>query len=71
MVLKLYSLAVSSCGRRVAAILHEKKIPYELIQPGTISDIKGEEWTKNQPFGQMPYIDVGSIYLIILKSRLY
>jgi len=57
MVLKLYTSKGSSYGRRVAVILHEKKIPYELIQPEA-GEIKSPQWMKNQPFGQMPYIDV-------------
>jgi len=59
MVLKLYASAMSTCGRRVGAILHEKKVPYELIQPNWVAkEHKSEAWVKNQPFGQMPYIDV-------------
>jgi len=61
MVLKLYTSAMATCGRRVAVILHEKNVPYELIEPNwAAKEHKSEAWTKNQPFGQMPYIDVST-----------
>jgi glutathione S-transferase len=57
MVLKLYGIGLSTCTRRVATVLYEKKIPFELV----VVDIgKGEhksaEYIKKQPFGQIPYI---------------
>ena len=59
MVLKLNTSSQSTCGRRVAVILHEKNIPYELIEPDYLAkEHKSEQWLKNQPFGQMPFIDV-------------
>jgi len=62
MVLKLYTSAMSTCGHRVAVILQEKNVPYELIQPNwAAKEHKSEAWTKNQPFGQMPYIDVSTV----------
>jgi glutathione S-transferase len=64
MVLKLYTSAQATCGRRVAVILHEKNVPYELIQPNwATKEHKSEAWTKNHPFGQMPYIDVSIVTL--------
>ena len=57
MVLKLYGSPLSSCTRRVAIVLKEKEVPYELI---TINFAKGEhksvEYREKQPFGQVPYI---------------
>jgi glutathione S-transferase len=57
MVLKLYGYPQSTCTRRVATVLHEKKVPFELV---VVDLMKGEhktpEFLKNQPFGQIPYI---------------
>jgi glutathione S-transferase len=57
MVLKLYGSPYSTCTARVAIVLHEKKIPYELVP---IDLAKGQqkaaEFVAVQPFGQVPYI---------------
>lgn len=57
MVLKLYGFSVSTCTRRVAAILHEKNVPFEFV---SVDLRKGEqktpEFIKFQPFGVVPYI---------------
>ncbi|KAJ7827059.1 glutathione S-transferase [Mycena leptocephala] len=58
MVLKLYGAPYSTCTRRVSTVLHEKKIPFELV----VVDLKKGEHKAaatlaNQPFGQLPYID--------------
>jgi len=68
MVLKLHTASVSSCGRRVAVILFEKNVPFELIEPDwAVQEHKSDEWKKNQPFGQMPYIDDDGF--ILFESR--
>jgi len=64
MVLKLYANYRSTCGRRVAAILVEKKVPFKLF---AAENIKGEAWLEHQPFGQMPYIDDDGF--ILFESR--
>jgi glutathione S-transferase len=57
MVLKLYGAPGSTCTRRVATVLKEKEVPYELV---TVDFMKGEhkkpEYLQKQPFGQIPYI---------------
>lgn len=68
MVLKLYTASMSSCGRRVAVILHEKNVPYQLIEPDwSKMEHKSAEWLAKQPFGQMPYIDDDGF--ILFESR--
>ncbi|EIM90667.1 glutathione S-transferase-like protein [Stereum hirsutum FP-91666 SS1] len=68
MVLKLYGMSLSTCTRRVAAILREKDVPYELVE---ISLMKGEHkspaYLEKQPFGQVPYIEDDG--LILFESR--
>ncbi|KAK7462166.1 hypothetical protein VKT23_007769 [Stygiomarasmius scandens] len=58
MVLKLHGSPTSTCSRRVATVLFEKKIPFELV---LVDMAKGEHKSaahlENQPFGQVPYID--------------
>ena len=57
MVLKLYGASGSTCSKRVATILREKEVPYELVG---INFAQGEqktpEYLEKQPFGQVPYI---------------
>nr|GAT45150.1 predicted protein [Mycena chlorophos] len=57
MVLKIYGSDVTTCTRRIATILHELQVPFEL----TKIDLKNkqnktEEYKKYQSFGQIPYI---------------
>lgn len=55
MVLQLYSFANSTCGLRVAAVLNEKEVPFELHVVG-MAELKTPEYLEKQPFGQVPYI---------------
>ena len=68
MVLKLVGSPVSTCTRRVATVLKEKNVPYELI---AVDFAKGEhkapEFLEKQPFGQVPYIDDDGF--ILYESR--
>ncbi|KAK7434764.1 hypothetical protein VKT23_020042 [Stygiomarasmius scandens] len=68
MVLKLYGYPRSPCTCRVAVVLYEKKIPYELVN---IELIKGEHknptYLEKHPFGEIPYIDDDG--LILYESR--
>ncbi|KAJ7250087.1 glutathione S-transferase [Mycena haematopus] len=57
-ILKLHGWKLATCTRRVATVLHELKVPFELID---VDLMKGEqktpEYMKFQPFGLIPYID--------------
>jgi glutathione S-transferase len=57
MVLKLYGHPISTCTKRVATVLHEKGVPFEMH---TIDFVKAEhkssEYRTKQPFGQIPYL---------------
>ncbi|EIM90669.1 glutathione S-transferase-like protein [Stereum hirsutum FP-91666 SS1] len=68
MVLKLYGVSISTCTRRVASILREKDVHYELVE---IDWMKGEhkspDFLEKQPFGQVPYIDDNGF--ILFESR--
>ncbi|KAF9001509.1 glutathione S-transferase [Cyathus striatus] len=68
MVLKLYGNPHSTCTKRVAVVLHEKKVPFEFF---AIDLTKGEhktpEYVKRQPFGQVPYLDDDGF--ILYESR--
>jgi len=67
-LLKIYGSPLSTCTRRVAIVLKEKEVPYEVI---TIDFAKGEhksaEYREKQPFGQIPYIDDDGF--ILFESR--
>ncbi|KAF8179590.1 glutathione S-transferase [Mycena galopus ATCC 62051] len=68
MVLKLYGSPFSTCTRRVATVLVEKKVPFQLF---AVDFAKGEHksaaYLQNQPFGQVPYIDDDGF--ILFESR--
>ena len=63
MTVKLYGMPLSTCTRRVATVLKEKNVPYELV-PIDLS--KGEhkkpEFTSLQPFGQVPVLKVRTFF---------
>jgi glutathione S-transferase len=56
-ILKLYGMPASTCTRRVGTVLHELKVPFELIE---VNVLKGEHqssaFLEKHPFGQIPYI---------------
>lgn len=65
MVLKLYGIYRSPSVRLVAAVLLEKQVPYELVVIDYDNrEHKTPEYLTKQPFGQIPYIVCGSLYLI-------
>ena len=69
MVLKLYGAPASPFVRLVAAVLLEKKVPFELV---LVDLSKGEhktpEYLSKHPFGQVPYI-VCSLFIFYLAVR--
>jgi len=72
MVLKIYGSPTSPFARLVAAVLHEKHVPFELV-PVDLS--KGEhktaEYLSKHPFGQVPYIDDDGFILYESKAIAY
>ena len=57
MVLKLYGSAPSTCTRRVATVLKEKNVPYEIVHVDwAAGDLDTPAFRAVQPFGQAPYI---------------
>ncbi|KAJ7443704.1 glutathione S-transferase [Mycena latifolia] len=57
-ILKLYGGAQATCTRRVATVLHELKVPFELIEVDLMGgEHKTPAYLAKQPFGQIPYID--------------
>ncbi|KIK53976.1 hypothetical protein GYMLUDRAFT_206981 [Collybiopsis luxurians FD-317 M1] len=68
MVLKLYGSRSSTCTARIAVVLHEKQIPYDLVSLDLgKSEQKRPEFKAKQPFGQVPYIDDDGF--ILYESR--
>ncbi|KAF8645498.1 hypothetical protein AX16_007783 [Volvariella volvacea WC 439] len=68
MVLKLYGAPLSSCSLRVASVLHEKQVPFELVPINiAAAEHKTPEHLEKQPFGQVPYIDDDGF--ILYESR--
>ncbi|KAJ7336123.1 glutathione S-transferase [Mycena albidolilacea] len=57
-ILKLYGASQATCTRRVATVLHELKVPFELVEVDIMNgEHKTAAYTQKQPFGQIPYID--------------
>ncbi|KAK6966505.1 glutathione S-transferase [Favolaschia claudopus] len=57
-ILKLHGGKQATCTRRVATVLHELQVPFELIEVDVANGAhKSPEYLKIQPFGQIPYID--------------
>ena len=57
MVLKLYGVYRSPWVRLVAAVLHEKQVPFELVSVDLANrEQKLPEYLAKHPFGQVPYI---------------
>ncbi|KAK2467384.1 hypothetical protein APHAL10511_000619 [Amanita phalloides] len=68
MVLKLYGIFYSTCTQRAATVLHEKKIPFELIPIDLAKgEQKAQDFLEKQPFGQIPVLDDNGF--IIHESR--
>ncbi|KAJ6592433.1 hypothetical protein B0H19DRAFT_917237 [Mycena capillaripes] len=58
-ILKLYGgpSKLLTCERRVATVLHDFKIPFELIEIDVMGgETKSPAVMKHQPFGQIPHI---------------
>ncbi|KAH6913539.1 glutathione S-transferase [Coprinopsis sp. MPI-PUGE-AT-0042] len=68
MVLKLVGSPISTCTKRVAVVLLEKKVEFEFVP---IDFSKGEHkapsFVEKQPFGQVPYLDDDGF--IVYESR--
>ncbi|OBZ69076.1 hypothetical protein A0H81_10880 [Grifola frondosa] len=57
MTVKLYGFPFSTCTRRVALILKEKNVPFEVISVDlSKGEQKAADFVAKQPFGQVPYI---------------
>jgi glutaredoxin len=69
MVFKLYGINGSPWVRLVAAILHEKKVPFELVSVDLANgEHKSPEYLAKHPFGQVPYIVCDSLNLFASSS---
>ncbi|KAJ7709053.1 glutathione S-transferase-like protein [Mycena rosella] len=55
-ILKLYGSKHATSTKRVATILHELKVPFELIEVDAGTQ-KSPAFLAKQPFGQIPYIE--------------
>ncbi|KAF9037901.1 glutathione S-transferase [Hymenopellis radicata] len=57
MVLQLFGFPVSTHTKRVAVVLREKRVPFD-VHPINVAagDQKSPEYLAKQPFGQVPYI---------------
>lgn len=68
MVLKIHGMPMSTCTRRVAAVLKYLDVPYELVTVDLRAGAhKAPEYLAKQPFGQVPYMDDDGF--ILYESR--
>ncbi|KAJ7253568.1 glutathione S-transferase [Mycena rebaudengoi] len=66
MTIKLIGSPYSTCTKRCATVLFEKKVPFEFINID-FDKLKTPEFLAKQPFGQIPYIDDDGF--ILYESR--
>jgi len=67
-VVKLYGFTRTTCTKRVATILREKNIPYELVAINLAEKQNSSpEYLQKQPFGQVPVLDDNGY--LIYESR--
>ncbi|KAF8806040.1 glutathione S-transferase [Phlegmacium glaucopus] len=72
MVFKLYGIPQSPFVRLVAAVLLEKKVPFELVLVDYANlEHKSPEYLTKHPFGQVPYIDDDGFILYESKAICY
>ena len=72
MVLKLYGIYRSSWVRLVAAILQEKKVPFELVSVDLANgEHKSPEYLAKHHFGQIPYIVCDSVNYCFASNLIY
>ena len=70
MVLKLYGKYGSPWVRLVAAVLHEKQVPFELVSVDLDNgEHKSPEYLAKHPYGQVPYIVRDSIIILFARER--
>jgi glutathione S-transferase len=71
MVLKLYGIYRSPWVCLVATVLHEKKVPFELVSVDLANgEHKSPEYLAKHPYGQIPYIVCDSLnFCLPAKSR--
>jgi glutathione S-transferase len=68
MVLKLHGMAFSTCTRRVAIVLLEKKVPFQFVPISAAkTELKSAAHLEKQPFGEVPYIV--RLFIFSLVSR--
>ena len=66
MVLKLYGIYGSPWVCLVAAVCHEKQVPFELVSVDYYSkEHKSPEYLEKHPFGQIPYIVCDSLGFLL------
>ncbi|TPX71152.1 hypothetical protein SpCBS45565_g01189 [Spizellomyces sp. 'palustris'] len=64
MGIKIHGAAFSTCTQRVAVVLREKNIPFEIVPVNVAAgQHKGEEFLKLQPFGQIPVLEDDGFFL--------
>ncbi|KAH8826495.1 glutathione S-transferase [Flagelloscypha sp. PMI_526] len=68
MVLKLYGYPISTCVKRAATVLHEKKLPFEFV---VVDLAKGAQkspgYLEKNPFGLLPLLEDDGV--IVYESR--
>ncbi|KAF9499089.1 glutathione S-transferase-like protein [Pleurotus eryngii] len=68
MVLKLYGSPGSTCTKKVATVLIELNVPFELVPIDMMKrEHKAPQYLEKHPFGKVPYIDDGGF--ILYESR--
>ncbi|KND00569.1 uncharacterized protein SPPG_04877 [Spizellomyces punctatus DAOM BR117] len=64
MGIKVHGAPFSTCTQRVAVVLREKNVPFEIVPVNfAAGQHKSEEFLKLQPFGQVPVLEDDGFFL--------
>ena len=70
MVLKLYGLIISGNVQLVTVVLHEKQVPYEVVNVDLLKGAhKAPEYLEKHPFGQIPYLVRVALFFTAIRLK--
>ena len=65
MVLKIYGSLMSTCTKRVVTTLHEKQVPFEVVEVDfAAGEHKSAKYLEKHPFGKIPLLEDEDGFLV-------
>jgi glutathione S-transferase len=70
MVIKIHGSPKSTCTQRVAVVLSEKQVPYEIVALDFAkAEHKSPAYLQKQPFGQIPVLEDEDGFILYGKNQ--